>query len=85
MKTGRHRSLSPVGRFLVAVKAIRLYTDGNGTSFIWRWYHPLTWVLVPIALILGSFLLGAIEITGDLSGWGLRKSDYFRGKEVEWL
>jgi hypothetical protein len=77
--------LSAFGKVAVYTGMIKRYKNGSAQDFIWRWYNPLVWVLVPIIIVGGCLILGAIQILEDLHGWGLCMHPYFKDKEVEWL
>lgn len=42
--------MTKIGRILKACWMIRVYRDGDGFGFVWRWWNPLTWVVAPLAL-----------------------------------
>lgn len=82
-KRGDHlKRMTPVGRFLRASGAVRVFKDGDGLSVVWRWWHPLSWlaviVLLPVCGVVG-------ERIGDQVPF--RLSQYWRERRgsIQWL
>lgn len=50
--------LTPLGKFLRVSGVAKFYHNGDGASFIWRWWHPLSWIFVPIVFLLYGFFEG---------------------------
>jgi len=78
--------LAPVGRLIRAVGAARFYHDGDAAGFVWRWWHPLSWVCAPL------MFLALCVADGVPSAWkwredaGLRMSRWFtlHPEKLEW-
>lgn len=56
-------ALSPLGKALRALGTMREYENGSHgvTGFVWRWYNPLVWVIVPLMLIISILVSGIPE------------------------
>jgi hypothetical protein len=37
---------------MYASKTIRLYKDGDGFGYLWRWWNPITWILAPCVIVI---------------------------------
>ena len=79
--------MTPIGRLLKATRAIRVYKDGDGHGFVWRWWNPVAWVFVPL-VIIGSVLMQGIPDTmkykHDL-GLGMKPWFIEHPEKLEWL
>lgn len=46
--------------------ACRLFKDGHGFGFVFRWYHPITWILLviltPVCGIIGEKVTDIIPL-----------------------
>lgn len=74
--------MSKLGGFLWCIGSGRLHRDGDGYTFVGRWYHPAYWILfivmLPIAAILGEPIFEAMPY--KLSRyWELNKN------KLEWV
>jgi hypothetical protein len=67
---------------LFRIYAVRTYKNGDGYNALWNWWHPVSWVLVPILLILSFILYGVVENLDSLRNrpqdFGLGIADYFK-------
>ena len=48
--------MTPIGRLLKATRAIRVYKDGDGHGFVWRWWNPVAWGFLA-RVIIGARLM----------------------------
>jgi len=79
------KDMKPVGKFLYYTGTIRLYRNGDGMGFIWRWWNPLSWILAPILIILSVFIIGSRDTFASIEDIGLRVDPYVKKHGVEWL
>lgn len=70
--------MKPLPKFLKIVKAINVWEDGDTISFIWNWWHPLAWLLVPFFFILSVILYGLLETIENSDDIGLGLSEYWK-------
>ena len=77
----RHRpmrsKLSPVGRVIYWTGAARFYHNGDGAGFIWRWWHPLAWIVAPLGFIASVVMVGLPETWSDKHALGFGMNPYF--------
>jgi hypothetical protein len=73
--------LNRIGRAIKATGAMKCWKDGDGVAFIWRWWHPLSWVLIPLMLIASVLFSGIPETWNYREDLGLRLSDYWRERK----
>ena len=81
----RSPHITPVARFLLNIRAIKAWRDGDGISFVWRWYHPLTWIATPVFVCVSVVLYGITETKLSELGIGLSKYWKAHRSEREWL
>jgi len=65
-------------KILKNIGAITIWRDGNGISFIWRWWHPVTWFFVPLLFIANVFLEGLPNTWKYKDSIGLGLSNYWK-------
>lgn len=70
--------MKPLPKFLKIVKSINVWEDGDAISFIWNWWHPLAWILVPVFFILSVILYGLLETIENSDDIGLGLSEYWK-------
>lgn len=78
------RQLTPLGRFMRMVGAVRVYRIGDtAPGFVFRWWHPLSWVAWLIVLQVCGWT-GGSSVNDEIS---FRLDGYYRERldEVEWL
>jgi hypothetical protein len=78
----RRPSLTLMGRILKVTGCCRVYRDGDGAQMVFRWWHPVSW-LVWLALLPVCGLVG--DKIGDHVPF--RLSPYWRERRdrIEWL
>lgn len=75
-------SMHAIGLTLWFAGCVRLFKDGDGFSFVFRWWHPLTYVLLVIMVlpcaILGEKLFEVIP---------MRLSTFWRthSEQLQWV
>lgn len=77
-----YKRLQPLGIVLWCLYAVRLYKDGDAVNGIFRWWHPLTWLLI-IILIIPCAIMG--ERITDV--FPVRLNAYWRTRraQVQWV
>lgn len=76
------RNLTPIGRAICLTGCVRLYRDGGAVGNLFRWWHPMTWLIWVITLqwcgIVGEKVSDVVP---------LRLPEYWRKRrnEIEWL
>ena len=70
-------TLRPFAKLLWKARVIRCYCDGDGAGFVWRWWHPVTWILAPATFILGILLVGIPETWRDKHDIGFGMKPWF--------
>lgn len=79
--------MTPLGKFLKATYMIRVYKDGGGHGFIWRWWNPLVWVFAPLCFV-GAVLAQGIPETLKYPheiGFGVKPWFIEHPERLEWL
>lgn len=88
VKRGKSMSekLSPIGRLIRLCGAARFYHNGDGAGFVWRWWHPLSWVGAPLLLLLLCVTEGAPSAWRWRQDVGLRLEPWFvlHPEKLEW-
>jgi hypothetical protein len=69
--------LSLFGKAIAATGAMRLYENGSATGFVWRWWHPLSWVVGPLLFILQGFVTGFPDAWRYRHDLGFRMNPWF--------
>lgn len=64
--------LKPLGLLIRRTGAAKFFHNGDGTGFLWRWWHPLAWVMVPLLIVLQVLIEGIPEMWRSRSDLGLR-------------
>lgn len=79
--------LTRMGRVLKAARMIRVYKDGDGTGFVWRWWNPLTWAVFPVLFIFAVVMQGLPETLKDKHYIGVGMKPWFlqHPERLEWL
>ena len=88
LKTRYPSNFTPLGKIMWYSKAMKWYENADCLSFVWRWYHPLTWLAVPVLLFI-SFMIGGISglKREGLVDLGLAIDPYFKKhpEEFRWF
>jgi hypothetical protein len=56
---------------------MRAYENGDGVGFLWRWWHPATWLLAPLLIIASVLAEGVPTTWRDRHQLGLRMNPWF--------
>lgn len=73
---------SPVGLLMWRLGAVRALKDGDGLSAVWRWWHPLSWVMWMVMLPICGFVG---ERIAEVVPFRLTKYWRARKGEIQWL
>lgn len=79
--------MTPFGRILKALGVIRLYRNGDGHGFVWRWWNPITWVAAPLIVLVVVLLQGVPQTLRHPHEVGFGTHPYFidHPDKLEWL
>lgn len=66
---------------------IRVYRDGDGFGFVWRWWNPLAWIAAPLAFIVGVLVQGVPETLRYKHNLGFGMNPWFveNPERLEWI
>ena len=73
-------NLSSIGKLIWKLKVARFWQDGDGASFLWNLWNPLSW---PIIIITFFFMLLSNGVMGLKEFPGLTLSDYWKKHKSE--
>lgn len=79
--------LKVAGKIIYHSGAARFYYDGDGLGFVWNWWHPLTWFMAPILLMIHVVLEGVIEAWKYKHDLGIGMKPWFKEnpERLEWM
>lgn len=68
-------------------KAMRFFKDGDGLGVLWRWWHPLTWLLAPLIFLLSCVMVGVPEAYKNRHEIGFGLSSFWKENKdkIEWI
>lgn len=85
-KASRERLLkdvAPLGKVFWWLGAMRLYRNGDwSVAPLWRWWHPLTWLFFPVAVVACGFMESRVQ---DAMPFRLPKHYRDGSYPLEWL
>ena len=79
--------MTPLARFLKLARVIRIYRDGDGHGFVWRWWNPLTWLIAPLAIAFVILMQGIPQTITNKHDVGVGMKPWFveHPERLEWL
>lgn len=79
--------LLPLTRLCYMLGAIRIYKNGDATGVLWRYWHPLTWLMIPCLFVIATVLYGVVTVSGELPELGITMGSYFKDNpdRLEWV
>lgn len=79
--------MNKLSNFLKSLWVIRVYKDGDGFGFVWRWLNPLTWLLAPVFILYAVLMQGVPETLANLHYVGIGINPWFieRPERLEWI
>lgn len=80
-------NVAPLGRLLYILGAVKLYANGDGVGFVWRYYHPCFWVGFPALFVINVLFEGLPSTMTNLHHLGVRMNPYFikNPNKLKWL
>ena len=66
-----------LGKIIRLSGAARFYHDGDSAGFVWRWWHPFTWVLAPFTFTYMVLAVGVPEAIRYRHEGGFGMKPYF--------
>lgn len=80
------RKMTILGKIMYYSGTFKMYKNGDGVGIVWRYYNPITWVMIPIILLLTFLETGT-------QGWpgghelGFTVDPYFKKNpdKLEWI
>lgn len=79
--------MNKLGRTLKWIRVIRVYKDGDGFGFVWRWWNPLTWLLAPGFVWFAVLMQGipeTLRAPHDI-GFGIKPWFIEHPERFEWV
>lgn len=80
------QGLNSFTKLLIRLRMINAWCDGDGISFVWNWYNPLTYLMMPyvlLSLLLATILYGVKEVFSSFHDFGFVKSPYWKENQNE--
>ena len=79
--------MSTIAKTVRLLGMMREYENGNTTSFVWRFWHPLVWVVLPVVYLISILCYGVVEAFRYPHEMGMCVHPYFKknGIPVKWL
>ena len=79
--------MTPIGRLLKFARAVRVYKDGDGHGFVWRWWNPLAGVSAPLLILWAILVQGMPETIRYRHYVGIGVNPWFveHPEQLEWL
>jgi len=79
--------MSKFGQVLKRLWLIRVYRDGDGHGFVWRWWNPLVWVVAPMAIGFVILMHGIPETFRRKHEVGIGMKPWFlqHPERLEWM
>ena len=75
------KKLSPIGKILYYTKTARFYHDGDGCGFLWRWCNPLTYIFLPVLVLISVLMYGILDTR--MHELGLTINPYFKKNGID--
>jgi len=76
-----------LGKLFAYLYVIRVYKDGDGYGFVWRFWNPVSWLFAPLLFLIAGFLEGYPTAYRNRCDYGFGINPYFidNPNELEWL
>lgn len=78
-------TVTPLFKFIFYSGAAKTWKDGDSYSFYWKWWHPLTWVAVPLLFIIMVGFEGIPYTCKNMSSIGVGLDSYWKGRPKEYV
>jgi hypothetical protein len=73
-----YNRMRPLAKFLYYTRAARFYYNGDTLGFVWRYWHPISWIFLPLLVILYAAIVGIPQAYKDKDGLGIDINSYFK-------
>lgn len=79
--------MTPVGRAFWALRMVRIYKNGDTHGFVWRYWHPLVWVALPLLFVANALCYGIPETWKNKHELGVGMNPWFvkHPERLEWV
>lgn len=79
--------LTPVGRVIFMSRAARFYRNGDSAGFLWRWWHPIAWIVAPLGFVASVIVTGIPDTWRYKHELGFGMNPWFKQRpdELRWL
>lgn len=78
MKRNSLRGSTKLGRCIMYLGMTTNWCDGDGIAMVFKWYHPLSWILVPVLVVGYVIVYGASELIAHPEDLGLGMNSYWK-------
>jgi hypothetical protein len=75
--------MTPFGKFILYTKMVWAYDNGDAIGFVFRWWHPLVWIVAPLVFILAVLMHGFPETWHNREDLGFRITPFIKKKMDE--
>ena len=75
------------GKFIYFLGAAKFYYNGDTLGYVWRWWHPLSWLLLPVFFVISVLIVGFPETVKYKHDLGIDIAPFFKQnpEQLEWL
>jgi hypothetical protein len=82
-----YNRMRPLAKFLYHTKAAKFYYNGDTLGFVWRFWHPLTWIFLPLLTTLYVLIVGVPQAYKDKDDIGIGINSYFKQHpdQLQWF
>ena len=79
--------MNTLGKIFAYLQVIRVYRNGDGFGFVWRWWNPVTWVFAPLLFAVAAFFEGVPATVENRHNIGFVMDPYFidNPEQLEWI
>lgn len=79
--------MNTLGKILFYLCVIRVYKNGDGFGFVWRWWNPASWILMPLVFIGSAYFEGVPFTLEYKYNIGIGLDPYFvkHPEQLEWI
>lgn len=79
--------MNKLGQMFYYLRVIRVYKNGDGFGFVWRWWNPVAWVFAPLLFVASAIMEGVPDTWTNRHNLGFKMDPYFvnHPEKLEWL
>lgn len=79
--------MNKLGQMFYYLRVIRVYKNGDGFGFVWRWWNPVAWIFAPLLFLISAVLEGVPYTWAERYTLGFKLDPYFvdHPEQLEWL